>query len=209
MVGLRKIFTQSVADFLEEWFESEEVKVTLATDGGNRRERRPDSAGTAYILMHHCMGGVNGKRGLWGFVKGGMSGISESISASARSAGAVIRTSSTVKQILIRDGKARGVLLENGEEISASIVSQRPRSSPDVLPPDGPARSGCRISRPDQKFPLRRHVPQDEFRPERPAKLKALPGTPGRSIAATIHICPTIDYVERAWNDAEERDTLR
>ncbi len=72
MVALVKIFTQSAAEFLDEWFESPELKVTLATDGVIGANGGPRSQGTAYILMHHVMGSVAGHRGLWGFVRGGM-----------------------------------------------------------------------------------------------------------------------------------------
>ena len=82
-----KIFTQSAADFLDEWFESPEVKVTLATDGVIGANGGPRSPGTAYILLHHCMGGVGGQRGLWGFVRGGMGAVSEAMAASARAQG--------------------------------------------------------------------------------------------------------------------------
>src|SRR5690349_4320745 len=123
MVGLVKIFTQSAADFLDEWFESPELKVTLATDGVIGANGGPRSAGTAYILMHHCMGGVAGKRGLWGFVRGGMGAVSEAIAASAGSYGAEIRTNAPVRRVLVRDGLARGVVLENGDEIEAKIVA--------------------------------------------------------------------------------------
>ena len=88
MAGLVKIFTQSAADFLDEWFESEELKVTLATDGVIGANGGPRSPGTAYILMHHCMGGVAGKRGLWGFVRGGMGAISEAIAGVGQKRGA-------------------------------------------------------------------------------------------------------------------------
>ena len=71
----------------------------------------PRSPGTAYILLHHCMGGVNGHRGLWGFVRGGMGAVSNAIADSARSRGAVIRTNAPVEKILVRDGRARGVVL--------------------------------------------------------------------------------------------------
>ncbi len=102
-----KIFTQSAADLLDAWFESPEIKVTLATDGVIGANGGPRSAGTAYILMHHCMGGVGGKRGLWGFVQGGMGAVSEAIAASARSQGAEIRVNAPVDRVLIRDGGAR------------------------------------------------------------------------------------------------------
>src|SRR6266436_9642688 len=111
MVGLVKIFTQSVADFLDEWFESPEVKVTLATDGVIGANGGPRSPGTAYILLHHCMGGVGGKRGLWGFVRGGMGAISEAIAQSARRHGAEIRVKAPVKKIAVSDNRACGVVL--------------------------------------------------------------------------------------------------
>jgi phytoene dehydrogenase-like protein len=91
-VALVKIFTQSAADLLDEWFESEQVKVTLATDGVIGANGGPRSPGTAYILLHHCMGGVAGHRGLWGFVRGGMGAVSEAIAGAARASGATIRT---------------------------------------------------------------------------------------------------------------------
>src|SRR6185295_7257860 len=115
-VALVKIFTQSAADFLDQWFESEQVKVTLATDGVIGANGGPRSPGTAYILLHHCMGGVAGHRGLWGFVRGGMGAVSEAIAASARAKGVEIRTNATVSRILLRGGRVRGVLLSNGDE---------------------------------------------------------------------------------------------
>src|SRR5438477_4324111 len=123
MVGLVKIFTQSAADFLDEWFESPEVKVTLATDGVIGANGGPRSPGTAYILLHHCMGGVGGKRGLWGFVRGGMGAISEAIAQSARRHAAEIRVNAPVKKITVRENRARGVVLATGEEIDADMVA--------------------------------------------------------------------------------------
>src|SRR6185437_16208205 len=123
LVALVKIFTQSAAEFLDEWFESEQVKVTLATDGVIGANGGPRSPGTAYILLHHCMGGVAGHRGLWGFVRGGMGAVSEAIAASARARGAAIRVNAPVAKILVRNGRAHGVVLESGEEIQADAVA--------------------------------------------------------------------------------------
>src|SRR6202167_3019205 len=123
LVGLVKIFTQSAPEFLDEWFESEQVKVTLATDGVIGANGGPRSPGTAYILLHHCMGGVNGHRGLWGFVRGGMGAVSNAIADSARASGAVIRTNAPVEKIIIKNGRAAGVVLTGGEEILAPIVA--------------------------------------------------------------------------------------
>ncbi len=108
MAGLVKIFTMSASDFLDEWFESPELKVTLATDGVIGANGGPRSPGTAYILLHHCMGQVAGHRGLWGFVRGGMGAVSEAMAAAAREAGAVIRTNAAVSGVIVRHG-ASGV----------------------------------------------------------------------------------------------------
>src|SRR5256885_6274013 len=92
MVGLVKIFTQSAADFLDEWFESPEIKVTLATDGVIGANGGPRSPGTAYILLHHCMGSVAGHRGPWGFRRGGMGAGSVALAAAGPRPGPAVRT---------------------------------------------------------------------------------------------------------------------
>ncbi|MDR3701447.1 MAG: NAD(P)/FAD-dependent oxidoreductase [Candidatus Sulfopaludibacter sp.] len=203
MVALVKIFTQSAAGFLDEWFESEHVKVTLATDGVIGANGGPRSPGTAYILLHHCMGGVSGHRGLWGFVRGGMGAVSEATAAAARAAGATIRTSAPVAKVLARGGRATGVVLESGEEIEAGVVASN--LDPKItflrlceerdLDPDFVAAirlfriegTSCKINLALNGLP--------EF--------TAYPGAPGPHHRATMHICPSIEYVERAWDDAK------
>ena len=203
IVALIKIFTQSAAELLDEWFESPELKVTLATDGVIGANGGPRSPGTAYILMHHVMGSVAGHRGLWGFVRGGMGAVSEAIAASARSRGAVIRTNAAVEKILVRDGRACGVVLQGGEEIEGAMVASNldPRVTflrlvaERDLPPDFVAAirrfrsegTSCKINFALSGLP--------EF--------SALPGAPGPQHRATMHICPSIDYIERAWDDAK------
>src|SRR5579871_284999 len=123
LVSLVKIFTQSAADFLDEWFESDEIKVTLATDSVIGANGGPRSPGTAYILLHHVMGSVGGKRGLWGFVRGGMGAVSNSLAASARSQGAEIRTDAAVAGVRVQNNRVRGVTLATGEELDASQVA--------------------------------------------------------------------------------------
>ena len=203
LVALVKIFTQSVTEFLDEWFESPELKVTLATDGVIGANGGPRSPGTAYILLHHCMGGVAGHRGLWGFVRGGMGMVAESIAASARSRGAEIRTNAPVEKIIVSDGRARGVVLAGGEEIRARMVASN--ADPRVtflrlceehdLPPDfAAAIRNWRTEGTSAKINLALSgLPE----------FKALPGAPGPQHRATMHICPNIEYVERAWDDAK------
>ena len=163
----------------------------------------PRSPGTAYILLHHCMGGVNGHRGLWGFVRGGMGSVSNAIADSARSKGVTIRTNAPVAKILTKDGCALGVVLANGDEIHARIVASNldPHQTflkmldPRLLPPD--FVDGIRKFRTEGtslKMNLGLHgLPE----------FKAYPGAPGPQHKATMHLCPSVEYVERAWDDAK------
>jgi phytoene dehydrogenase-like protein len=203
IVGVVKIFTQSASDLLDEWFESREVKVTLATDGVIGANGGPRSPGTAYILLHHVMGGVAGHRGLWGFVRGGMGAVSESIAMAARVNGAEIRVHAPVRKVLTRNGRATGVVLESGEEIAARVVasnldpkrtflglvdeSDLPPEFVDAIRKFRCEGTSCKINLALSGYP--------EF--------KALPGAPGPQHRATMHICPSIEYVERAWDDAK------
>jgi phytoene dehydrogenase-like protein len=203
IVALVKIFTQSAAEFLDEWFESEQVKVTLATDGVIGANGGPRSPGTAYILLHHCMGGVAGHRGLWGFVRGGMGAVAESIAASARAKGVEIRTGAGVSRVLVRSGRAYAVVLENGEEIEGGQIASNLDPKITFLrllqERDLPAEfvqairhfriegTSCKINLALSGLP--------EF--------TSYPGAPGPQHRATMHICPSIEYVERAWDDAK------
>jgi phytoene dehydrogenase-like protein len=203
LAGLIKIFTQSAADLLDDWFESEEVKVTLATDGVIGANGGPRSAGTAYILLHHVMGSVGGHRGLWGFVRGGMGAVAEAIAASARNSGAEVRTDAAVERVLVRDGRAEGVVLQGGDEIRARVVA----SNLD------PKQTFLRlVSATDLPGDFVTAIRQ--FRCEGTSlkmnlavtglpNFRALPGAPAPQHRATMHICPSIEYVERAWDDAK------
>ncbi|HEY1337902.1 MAG TPA: NAD(P)/FAD-dependent oxidoreductase [Bryobacteraceae bacterium] len=203
IVTLVKIFTQSAAEFLDEWFDSDEVKVTLATDGVIGANGGPRSPGTAYILLHHCMGGVAGHRGLWGFVRGGMGAVSEAIAASARAAGAEIRTSAPAAKVLVRSGRAYGVVLENGDEIEASAIASNADPKVTFL------RLVDRRDLPDEfvdairRFRIEGTSAKINLALNGLPEFTAYPGAPGPHHRATMHICPNIEYVERAWDDAK------
>jgi len=207
-VGQTKIFTQSVAEFLEPWFESEEIKVTLATDGVIGTNGGPRSPGTAYVLLHHVMGTLDGHRGLWGFVRGGMGAISEAIAGAARAAGAEISTDSPVDHILIEQGaagpRAVGAVLTNGVEIRAKTVvscADPKRTFLSLvgetnLPPEfasavrGIAMQGCsmKINLALDGLPNFTAIPGETLQPHH---------------KTTMHICPSMDYVERAWDESK------
>jgi phytoene dehydrogenase-like protein len=202
-VSLVKIFTQSAAEFLEEWFESEEVKVTLATDGVIGANGGPRSPGTAYILLHHCMGGVAGHRGLWGFVRGGMGAVSEAIAASARSRGAEIRTNAAVAQVRVRSGRVEGVALETGEEIDAPVVASNLDPKVTFLKLVAPRELPVDFLDAMRKFRIEGTSCKINLALSGLPRFHAYPETPGPQHRATMHICPDIDYVERAWDDAK------
>ncbi len=208
LIRMVKVMTQSVRDFLDERFESDEIKTTLATDGVIGTNGGPATPGTAYILLHHVMGGAAGARGLWGFIRGGMGAISHALAESAKSKGAVIRTSAEVDHILVKEGRAYGVVLKSGEEIHAKIIV----SNAD------PKRTFLKLVEPQHLEEDFRHS-IEAFRVEGCSvkinlALDALPNFtafPNRSDRevnlphkTTMHVCPTMDYIDRAWEDAKQ-----
>jgi phytoene dehydrogenase-like protein len=203
LVALVKIFTQSAADFLDEWFESGELKVTLATDGVIGANGGPRSPGTAYILLHHCMGGVAGHRGLWGFVRGGIGRASEAIAAAARAAGSEIRTGAAVEKIDVRDGRAREVTLASGERIEARTVISNLDPRLTFLGLVGEREIDRDFARAIRHYRSEGTSLKMNLALSGLPEFRALPGAPGPQHRATMHICPSIEYVERAWDDAK------
>jgi len=107
---------------LETWFESEPLRGTLATDAVIGAWASPSTPGTGYVLFHHVMGETGGARGVWAYVQGGMGALSEAIAAAARDAGAEIRTGAEVQHVVVREGRARAVVLADGETIEADTI---------------------------------------------------------------------------------------
>jgi phytoene dehydrogenase-like protein len=199
-----EILTGAARPILDRWFESEQLKVTLATDAVIGAMAAPSMPGTAYVLFHHVMGQCNGVRGVWGYVRGGMGGITQALASAAREAGAEIRVDAEVTRVLVRDGRARGVVLGNGTEVSATRVASGADAhvtflnlvEEEHLPPEFVAdvraidySSGS----------IKINVALSEL-----PDFKALPGTaPGPQHRGTIHICPTLDYIEHAYDEAK------
>ena len=118
-----EILTGAARPILDRWFESEELKATLATDAVIGAMASPSMPGTAYVLFHHVMGEAGGKRGVWGYMRGGMGGLTQALAAVARDLGAEIRCEAEVTRVLVRDGRAVGVALAGGDEYDAPIVA--------------------------------------------------------------------------------------
>ncbi len=117
-----RFFTMSAAEYLEDYFESDLIKAAMAGPGIIGTALGVYSPGSAYILLHHVMGDVDGNIGAWGLARGGMGAISDAIAGALREHGGEIRTGAGVQQVLVKNRKAVGVVLDNGDEIHARIV---------------------------------------------------------------------------------------
>src|SRR4026209_3014099 len=117
-----QLMTMSAVDFLDQWFETDVLKATMSASGIIGTFLGVRSPGTAYVLLHHYMGEIDGAFRSWGLSRGGTGAISEAIAGAAREAGVEIRSETEVAKILVRDGRACGVVLKNGDEITANLV---------------------------------------------------------------------------------------
>src|SRR6202042_2202746 len=119
---LLALFSQSAGDWLDGWFESDPIKAAFGFDGVVGTYASPYSPGTAYVLLHHVFGEVNGKKGVWGHAIGGMGAITQAMAAPAAERGAEIRPASPVREVLVEKGRAAGVITEKGETVRARAV---------------------------------------------------------------------------------------
>src|ERR1700730_6881549 len=139
-----EILTGAARPILDRWFESEELKATLATDAIIGAFAAPSMPGTAYVLFHHVMGETNGARGVWSYVRGGMGGLTQALAKAATDLGVEIRTEAEVTRILVENGSATGVVLANGDELRARNVASNVDCQltferfldPSILPPE-------------------------------------------------------------------------
>ena len=117
-----RFWTMSIAEFLDEYFETDVIKANFAISGIIGTALGPMSPGTAYVLLHHYMGEVDGSVGAWGYARGGMGAVTKALAASFQASGGTIRTGAEVERVLVKGGKARGVVLASGEEITGRLV---------------------------------------------------------------------------------------
>jgi len=153
-------------------------------------------------LLHHCMGGVSGHRGLWGFVRGGMGAVPEAIAASARAGGAEIRTSAPVTRVLVRSGRAYAVALENGEEIEGGMIASNLDPKVTFLKLLEERDLDAEFVTAMRHFRIEGTSCKINLALSGLPEFTAYPGA-GPHHRATMHICPSIEYVERAWDDAK------
>ena len=196
------LFTKSARTFLDAWFESEAVKAAFGFDAVVGNYASPDTPGSAYVLLHHVFGEVNGKKGAWGHAVGGMGAITQAMRGACEDAGVSIELEAPVARVLTEGGKAVGVRLESGEEVAARavIANVGPRQLYDRLVdpadlPEGFARrvAGFKVG----SGTFRMNVALSEL-----PRFTCLP-EPGEHLASGIIIAPTLDYMDRAFLDAK------
>jgi phytoene dehydrogenase-like protein len=198
-----RFFTMSCADMLEQYFESEIVKAHLAGSSIIGTALGPRSPGSAYVLLHHYMGSIDGAVGAWGFARGGMGAITRSLASSFEASGGTVRASAPVEQVLVRNGRATGVVLAGGEEVAAPVVLSNldvkrtflETVAPELLPPE--------FLEQVRRFKIRGssgklNIALDGL-PHFPAIPHGSPATRG-----DMHITDTLEMVERAYDDWKE-----
>jgi phytoene dehydrogenase-like protein len=199
---LIQLMTMSSADFLDQWFETEVLKATMSASGIIGTFLGIRSPGTAYVLLHHYMGEIDGAFRSWGFSRGGTGGISLAIAAAAKEAGVEIRTQAAVERILVKEGRAIGVALKSGEEITCNVVSSSvdPHLTFEVF-----------MDAKDLPTDFVESVRRYKFRGSSGKVNLALSGLPnfralrgaGAHLRGAISISPGMEYMERAYDDAK------
>ena len=197
-----KLITMSALDFLDLWFESETLKAPMAVSGIIGTFQGVRSPGTAYVLLHHYMGQLDGAFRSWGFSKGGTGGISMACARAAESFGAEIRTEAPVQQVLIKKGNAEGVVLENGDEIIAKTVISNLDPNRTYLKMVGEKYLEDDVLKEIKRFKLRGSSGKVNLALDRVPEFSCRPGD-GDHIRGDIAIAPSIDYLEKAFDQAK------
>jgi len=196
------LMTMSAADFLDQWFETDPLKATMSASGIIGTFAGVRSPGTAYVLLHHYMGEIDGAFRAWGIPRGGTGGISEAIGRAAQRFGAEIRTEAAVARIDVSGGRATGVTLASGEEIQARVVLASTDAKVtflDLLEPSSlPGDFRDAIGR----FRFRGSSGKVNLALDGLPDFTCLPGT-GEHLRGAISFSPSLDHMEQAYDDAK------
>jgi phytoene dehydrogenase-like protein len=205
---MTKLMTMSSADFLDEWFETEVLKATMSASGIIGTFMGPRSPGTAYVLLHHYMGELDGAFRSWGFARGGMGTISRVIADAARHFGTEIRTSAPVDHVLVKNGRAYGVVLGSGEEIHANTIVSGVDPKRTFLKMVDSQHLSPEFVNQVNNFKIRGSSAKVNLALDALPNFTCLPGN-GPHLAGAISISPSIDYIEQAYDDAKYGDYSR
>ncbi len=197
-----QLMTMSASDFLDQWFETDPLKATMSASGIIGTYQGVKSPGTAYVLLHHYMGEIDGAFRAWGIPKGGTGGISNAIGSAARAVGAEIRMEAPVARILVRGGRAIGVVLESGEEILAETVLSSVDSRRTFIDLLEPGTLDADFEAEVRRFKFRGSSGKVNMALDGLPSFSCLPG-PGEHLRGAISISPSVDEMERAYDDAK------
>ena len=200
--NLVQLMTMSAADFLDQWFETDVLKATMSASGIIGTFLGVRSPGTAYVLLHHYMGEIDGAFRAWGFSRGGTGAISNAIASAAREAGVEIRTEAPVAKILVKNGRAAGVVLESGEEIQAAAVSSSVDPNLTFLKMIEPHELPGEFLDEVRRYKYRGSSGKVNLALDALPEFTCLPGT-GLHLRGAISISPSVDYMERAYDQAK------
>jgi len=198
-----QLMTMSAADFLDQWFETDPLKATMSASGIIGTYLGVRSPGTAYVLLHHYMGEIDGAFRAWGIPKGGTGGVSNAIASAARALGAEIRTEAKVERILVKDGRVVGVALEkSGEVIESPVVLSSVDSRRTFLTLVEPGTLEPEFEEEVRRFKFRGSSGKVNLAVDRLPEFTSLPGV-GEHLRGAISFSPSIDEMERAYDDAK------
>ncbi len=199
VLELFRVMTMSVGDLLDDWFETDELKGAIGSTGVVGVWAGPRTPGTAYNLLHHALGELNGVKGAWGHVKGGMGAISQALARSAEAHGAEIRTDAAVRSIDVSGGRTTGVTLESGEQVLSPVVISGAHPRTTVLDLVGAEHFPDEVATDMRRYRSRGGSVKINCILSEPPRYAA----GGEQLLRTgVAICPSLDYLERAWQDA-------
>ena len=197
-----QLMTMSAADFLDQWLETDPLKATMSASGIIGTFQGVRSPGTAYVLLHHYMGEIDGAFRAWGIPKGGTGSVSMAIASAAHAAGAEIRTEAPVARILVRTGRATGVALESGEQIEAATVLSSVDARRTFLGFLEPGTLDPAFEEEVRRFKFRGSSGKVNLAVDRLPDFTCLPGD-GEHLRGAISFSPSVEYMERAYDDAK------
>ena len=200
--NLLQLMTMSAADLLDQWFETDVLKATMSASGIIGTFLGVRSPGTAYVLLHHYMGEIDGAFRSWGFSRGGTGAISLAIAAAAQEAGVEIVTEAAIERIKVKDGRAVGVVMKGGSEVSAKVVASSVDPHRTFLKMIEPGVLDEQFLGEVRRYKLRGSSGKVNLALDALPDFTSLPG-PGAHLRGAISISPGVEYMERAYDDAK------
>jgi len=197
-----QLMTMSAVDFLDQWFETDVLKATMSASGIIGTFLGVRSPGTAYVLLHHYMGEIDGAFRSWGLSRGGTGAISNAIADAAREAGAEIRTEAAIDKIILKNGQAKGVVLKNGDEIFADVISSSVDPRLTFMKMVGEEHLPNDFCDDLKRYKYRGSSGKVNLALSGLPNFKSMPGE-GPHLRGAVSISPGVDYMERAYDDAK------